>query len=58
MCDLIKVYQFFYIVGNILYCDILLNNIIIMKFEVVDGFRGMLIDFDLVKERDSGFSGV
>ncbi|KAI0187941.1 serine/threonine-protein kinase Sgk2 [Astrocystis sublimbata] len=38
-----------YKTGNILYRDISLNNIIIIKPEIVDGFNNMFIDFNLVK---------
>jgi serine/threonine protein kinase len=57
MRDSIKAHQSLYTVGNILHRDISSNNIIITKPEVADGFRGMLIDLDLAKERDSGPSG-
>lgn len=57
MRDAIRAHQSLYTVGNILHRDISSNNIIITKPEVADGFKGMLIDLDLAKERDSGPSG-
>ncbi|GKU11172.1 unnamed protein product [Fusarium langsethiae] len=57
MRDAIKAHQSLYMVGNILHRDISSNNIIITKPEAADGFKGMLIDLDLAKERDSGPSG-
>ncbi|KAK7398244.1 hypothetical protein QQX98_012379 [Neonectria punicea] len=57
MRDAIKAHQSLYVAGNILHRDISSNNIIITKPEAADGFRGMLIDLDLAKERDSGPSG-
>ncbi|KAI0437719.1 serine/threonine-protein kinase Sgk2 [Xylaria telfairii] len=55
--DAIKAHQSLYEVGNILHRDISSNNIIITQPEIADGFKGMLIDLDLAKERDSGPSG-
>jgi len=57
MRDAIKAHMSLYIVGNILHRDVSSNNIIITKPEVAGGFKGMLIDLDLAKERDSGPSG-
>ncbi|KAI1291672.1 serine/threonine-protein kinase Sgk2 [Xylaria venustula] len=57
MRDGIKAYQFLYVTGNILYRDISSNNIIITELETADGFKGMFIDLDLAKVRDSGPSG-
>ncbi|KAI2622580.1 serine/threonine-protein kinase Sgk2 [Hypoxylon sp. NC1633] len=57
MRDAIKAHQSLYDKGNILHRDISSNNIIITKPELADGFKGMLIDLDLAKVRDSGPSG-
>ncbi|KAK3371853.1 serine/threonine-protein kinase Sgk2 [Lasiosphaeria ovina] len=57
MRDAIKAHQSLYITGNILHRDISSNNIIITKPATADGFKGMLIDLDLAKVRDSGPSG-
>ncbi|KID73425.1 uncharacterized protein G6M90_00g062590 [Metarhizium brunneum] len=57
MRDAIRAHQSLYTVGNILHRDISSNNIIITNPETADGFRGMLIDLDLAKVRDSGPSG-
>ncbi|PNY22172.1 Serine/threonine-protein kinase Sgk2 [Tolypocladium capitatum] len=57
MRDAIKAHQSLYMTGNILHRDISSNNIIITKPETSDGFKGMLIDLDLAKVRDSGPSG-
>lgn len=57
MRDAIKAHQSLYETGNILHRDISSNNIIITNPEAADGFKGMLIDLDLAKERDSGPSG-
>ncbi|KAI1195731.1 serine/threonine-protein kinase Sgk2 [Nemania serpens] len=54
MRDAIKAHQSLYITGNILHRDISSNNIIITEPETADGFKGMLIDLDLAKVRDSG----
>ncbi|KAK6950577.1 hypothetical protein Daesc_008905 [Daldinia eschscholtzii] len=55
--DAIKAHQSLYIKGKILHRDISSNNIIITKPERANGFKGMLIDLDLAKVRDSGPSG-
>jgi len=58
MQDAIKAHRSLYLIGNILHRDISSNNIIITDPETMaDGFRGMLIDLDLAKVRDSGPSG-
>ncbi|KAG9249704.1 serine/threonine-protein kinase Sgk2 [Emericellopsis atlantica] len=57
MQDAIKAHQSLYVTGNILHRDISSNNIIITKPEMAGGFKGMLIDLDLAKVRDSGPSG-
>ncbi|TWU78453.1 hypothetical protein ED733_008887 [Metarhizium rileyi] len=57
MRDAIRAHQSLYITGNILHRDISSNNIIITEPKRADGFKGMLIDLDLAKERDSGPSG-
>ncbi|KAI6777566.1 uncharacterized protein J7T54_002968 [Emericellopsis cladophorae] len=57
MQDAIKAHQSLYVTGNILHRDISSNNIIITKPEMAAGFKGMLIDLDLAKVRDSGPSG-
>ncbi|KAI0904635.1 serine/threonine-protein kinase Sgk2 [Ustulina deusta] len=57
MRDAIKAHQSLYTTGNILHRDISSNNIIITEPETADGFKGMLIDLDLAKVRDSGPSG-
>ncbi|GAW21703.1 hypothetical protein ANO14919_112270 [Xylariales sp. No.14919] len=57
MRDAIKAHQSLYITGNILHRNISSNNIIITKPETADNFKGMLIDLDLAKVRDSGPSG-
>ncbi|KAI0431092.1 serine/threonine-protein kinase Sgk2 [Xylaria sp. FL1042] len=57
MRDGIKAHQSLYVTGNILHRDISSNNIIITEPETADGFKGMLIDLDLAKVRDSGPSG-
>ncbi|KAL7963382.1 serine/threonine-protein kinase Sgk2 [Trichoderma compactum] len=54
--DAIKAHQSLYTTGNILHRDISPNNIIITKPKAEDGFKGMLIDLDLAKVRDSGAS--
>ncbi|KAJ8131717.1 hypothetical protein O1611_g1910 [Lasiodiplodia mahajangana] len=56
MRDAIKAHQSLYMTGNILHRDISPNNIIITKPETADGFKGMLIDLDQAKVRDSGTS--
>ncbi|KAM4056518.1 kinase [Hirsutella rhossiliensis] len=55
--DAIRAHQSLYIDGNILHRDISSNNIIITGSKIADGFKGMLIDLDLAKVRDSGPSG-
>ncbi|KAG6084752.1 hypothetical protein E4U16_001117 [Claviceps sp. LM84 group G4] len=55
--DAIKAHQSLYVKGKILHRDISSNNIIITNPETADGFKGMLIDLDLAKVRDSGPSG-
>ncbi|KAM4063600.1 kinase [Hirsutella rhossiliensis] len=57
MRDAIRAHQSLYVTGKILHRDISSNNIIITKPEMADGFKGMLIDLDLAKVRDSGPSG-
>ncbi|KAG6259918.1 hypothetical protein E4U48_000293 [Claviceps purpurea] len=52
--DAIKAHQSLYVKGKILHRDISSNNIIITNPETADGFKGMLIDLDLAKVRDSG----
>ncbi|KAL7920949.1 serine/threonine-protein kinase Sgk2 [Trichoderma austrokoningii] len=56
MRDAIKAHQSLYVTGNILHRDIS-SNIIITDPATADGFKGMLIDLDLAKLRDSGPSG-
>ncbi|OAA34135.1 serine/threonine-protein kinase Sgk2 [Beauveria brongniartii RCEF 3172] len=55
--DAIRAHRSLYLKGRILHRDISSNNIIITSPEKADGFKGMLIDLDLAKERDSGPSG-
>ncbi|KAG6004296.1 hypothetical protein E4U21_001193 [Claviceps maximensis] len=55
--DAIKAHRSLYVKGNILHRDISSNNIIITNPETANGFKGMLIDLDLAKIRDSGPSG-
>ncbi|PVH92748.1 serine/threonine-protein kinase Sgk2 [Periconia macrospinosa] len=55
--DAIKVHRSLYVKGKILHRDISSNNIIITDPETANGFKGMLIDLDLAKVRDSGPSG-
>jgi hypothetical protein len=55
--DAIKAHRSLYVKGKILHRDISSNNIIITNPEMADGFKGMLIDLDLAKVRDSGPSG-
>ncbi|KAI8960297.1 hypothetical protein F5Y11DRAFT_358581 [Daldinia sp. FL1419] len=57
MRDAIKAHQSLYTTGNILHRNISSNNIIITKPTKTDGFKGMFIDLDLAKVRDSGPSG-
>jgi serine/threonine protein kinase len=49
--------QSLYVQGNILHRDISSNNILITDPGTADGFKGMLIDLDLAKVRDSCPSG-
>ncbi|XP_044714508.1 kinase [Hirsutella rhossiliensis] len=46
-----------YVTGNILHRDISSNNVIIADAKKPGDFKGMLIDLDLAKVRDSGPSG-
>ncbi|KAK2603987.1 hypothetical protein QQS21_003823 [Conoideocrella luteorostrata] len=55
--DAIKAHQSLYETGNILHRDISSNNIIITEPETAGGFKGMLIDLDLAKVKDSSPSG-
>jgi len=55
--DAIKAHRSLYVKGRILHRDISPNNIIITNPETANGFKGMLIDLDLAKVRDSGPSG-
>ncbi|OTA80657.1 hypothetical protein M434DRAFT_40850, partial [Hypoxylon sp. CO27-5] len=55
--DAIKAHQSLYKTGRILHRDISSNNIIITKPDTADGFKGMLIDLDLAKVKDTGPSG-
>ncbi|KND90070.1 hypothetical protein TOPH_05277 [Tolypocladium ophioglossoides CBS 100239] len=55
--DAIRGHQSLYLKAGILHRDISSNNIIITNPENSGGFKGMLIDLDLAKERDSGPSG-
>ncbi|KAK0709610.1 hypothetical protein B0T26DRAFT_814228 [Lasiosphaeria miniovina] len=57
MRDAIKAHRSLYIAGNILHRDISSNNIIITESKTKNDFKGMLIDLDLAKVRDSGPSG-
>lgn len=57
MRDAIRAHQSLYVTGRILHRDISSNNIIITDPKTADGFKGMLIDLDLAKVRDSGPSG-
>ena len=57
MRDAIRAHRSLYVDGNILHRDISSNNIIITEPETAGGFKGMLIDPDLAKVRDSGPSG-
>lgn len=54
MRDAIRAHLSLYEVGQILHRDISPNNIIISNPEKSDGFKGLLIDLDLAKERNSG----
>ncbi|KAI9147408.1 serine/threonine-protein kinase Sgk2 [Paramyrothecium foliicola] len=55
--DAIKAHRSLYVEGKILHRDISSNNIIITNPKTANGFKGMLIDLDLAKIRDSGPSG-
>ncbi|KJZ68814.1 hypothetical protein HIM_11788 [Hirsutella minnesotensis 3608] len=55
--DAIRAHRSLYLKGGILHRDISSNNIIITNHGRSEGFKGMLIDLDLAKERDSGPSG-
>ncbi|KAM4061466.1 serine/threonine-protein kinase [Hirsutella rhossiliensis] len=55
--DAIRAHRSLYLKGGILHRDISSNNIIITNPGRSEGFKGMLIDLDLAKERDSGPSG-
>ncbi|RMD39557.1 hypothetical protein DV735_g5570, partial [Chaetothyriales sp. CBS 134920] len=57
MQDAIRAHQSLHKTGNILHHDISCNNIIMTKPETANGFKGMLIDLDLAKVRDSEASG-
>ncbi|KJZ68167.1 hypothetical protein HIM_12435 [Hirsutella minnesotensis 3608] len=57
MRDAIRAHQSLYVTGNILHRDISSNNIIIADAKEPGAFKGMLIDLDLAKVRDSGPSG-
>ncbi|KAL2816328.1 hypothetical protein BJX63DRAFT_144841 [Aspergillus granulosus] len=56
--DAIRAYQSLYVKGQILHRDILPNNIIITGAKKSGDFKGMLIDLDMAKERESGPSGI
>ncbi|KAI1357851.1 serine/threonine-protein kinase Sgk2 [Xylaria arbuscula] len=58
MRDAIKAHKSLYVTGGILHRDISSNNIIITEPDKSNGFKGMLIDLDMAKEKDSGPSGV
>lgn len=55
--DAIIAHRSLYVKGKILHRDISSNNIIITNPATANGFKGMLIDLDLAKIRDSGPSG-
>ncbi|KAM4063417.1 kinase [Hirsutella rhossiliensis] len=55
--DAIRAHQSLYVTGNILHRDISSNNVIIADAKKPGDFKGMLIDLDLAKVRDSGPSG-
>ncbi|ODA77177.1 hypothetical protein RJ55_06804 [Drechmeria coniospora] len=57
MRDAIKAHQSLYMTGKILHRYISSNNIIITKPKAANGFKGMLMDLDLAKVRESGPSG-
>ncbi|KAI0441995.1 serine/threonine-protein kinase Sgk2 [Xylaria telfairii] len=51
--DAIKAHRSLYVKGKILHRDISSNNIIITKPEMANSFKGMLIDLDLAKVRNT-----
>ncbi|KAJ3577897.1 hypothetical protein NPX13_g2667 [Xylaria arbuscula] len=53
MRDAIKAHKSLYVTGGILHRDISSNNIIITEPDKSNGFKGMLIDLDMAKEKDS-----
>ena len=55
--DAIRAHQSLYVKGRILHRDISANNIIITNGKNSGGFRGMLVDLDLAKERDGEPTG-
>ncbi|KKF96707.1 Protein kinase domain protein [Ceratocystis platani] len=55
--DAIKAHRSLYVNGKILHRDISPANIIITNPETANGFKGMFIDLDLAKVRDSEPSG-
>ena len=55
--DIVKAHRSLYLDGNILHRDISENNLIITDTENEGEPKGMLIDLDLGKERDSGPTG-
>ena len=55
--DAIRAHQSLFVKGRILHRDISSNNIIITDGKKSGGFRGMLIDLDLAKERDGEPTG-
>ncbi|EFY85111.1 serine/threonine-protein kinase Sgk2 [Metarhizium acridum CQMa 102] len=57
LCDAIRAHRSLYLKGGILHRDISSNNIIITKAKDPGDFKGMLIDLDLAKERETGPSG-
>ena len=56
--DAIKAHKSLYIRGKILHRDISEKNIIMTDPEAITDRIGMLIDFDLGQELDSGRSGI
>ena len=57
MCHAIEAHESLYEMGKLLHRDVSSNNIIITNPETAGGRKGMLIDLDLSKERDSSPSG-
>lgn len=55
--DATRAHQSLYVTGNILHRDISSSNIIIVDTKKPEDFKGMLIDLNLAKVRDSGPSG-